>query len=345
MSEHFIRNIEIKNFKLFKDFKAEGFGRVNLIGGKNNVGKTAFMEALELNITSLDVFSLAFSLSKLVRRRQHRYFELDFLHNDSSDMQINTNIKKIAVKYYNEQSEPSYYNTLDNNNLNLEYEPSLKLTVNNNEKVFSVNRIIDRPIMMRKPSGAQDEMYANFISSTTTEERDIAILYGKLVDLNKEDFLNTSLKLFDKNIIALKQKATERDVVLKLSLENQEFPVLLSSLGEGVNRYIAILSAIWASKDGFLFIDEIENGIHNTNYDKLWKVILKTSKEANVQIFATTHSKECIESYARVARKLEDNEIGFIELGRNKKGAIDSVVMDSEMFQRYVKLGNEVRGW
>ena len=50
MSEHFIREIEIKNFKCFEDFKAEGFGRVNLIGGKNNVGKTALMEALQFSI-------------------------------------------------------------------------------------------------------------------------------------------------------------------------------------------------------------------------------------------------------------------------------------------------------
>jgi len=49
MSEHFIKQIEIKDYKLFKDFKADGFGRVNLIGGKNNVGKTAFMEAIYMN--------------------------------------------------------------------------------------------------------------------------------------------------------------------------------------------------------------------------------------------------------------------------------------------------------
>ena len=48
MSKQHIKNIEIKNFKCFEDFKAEGFGRVNLIGGKNNVGKTAFMEACYL---------------------------------------------------------------------------------------------------------------------------------------------------------------------------------------------------------------------------------------------------------------------------------------------------------
>ena len=51
--EHFIKNIEIKNFKCFEDFKAEGFGRVNLIGGKNNVGKTAFMEACFLSLANI----------------------------------------------------------------------------------------------------------------------------------------------------------------------------------------------------------------------------------------------------------------------------------------------------
>jgi len=50
MNNNFIKNIEIKNFKCFKDFKADGFKRVNLIGGKNNVGKTAFMEACWINI-------------------------------------------------------------------------------------------------------------------------------------------------------------------------------------------------------------------------------------------------------------------------------------------------------
>ena len=119
----------------------------------------------------------------------------------------------------------------------------------------------------------------------------------------------------------------------------------LSDFGQGIKSFINIIASSLLLKDSYLFIDEIENGIHYTNLDKLWEIILTISKEQNVQIFATTHSKECIESYARVAKKLEDNEIGFIELGRNKKGAIDSVVMDSEMFQRYVKLGNEVRGW
>jgi AAA15 family ATPase/GTPase len=55
MNEHFLTEIEIKQFKCFADFKASGFKRVNLIGGKNNIGKTAFMEACYINVNSINI--------------------------------------------------------------------------------------------------------------------------------------------------------------------------------------------------------------------------------------------------------------------------------------------------
>jgi AAA15 family ATPase/GTPase len=45
--EH-IKSLAIVNFKCFKHLSIAGIGKVNLIGGKNNVGKTAFLEAVEL---------------------------------------------------------------------------------------------------------------------------------------------------------------------------------------------------------------------------------------------------------------------------------------------------------
>ena len=68
LNKHFIKNIEIKNFKCFEDFKAEGFGRVNLIGGKNNVGKTAFMEACYLS----QVDTLGKLFEQLLEIKTHR---------------------------------------------------------------------------------------------------------------------------------------------------------------------------------------------------------------------------------------------------------------------------------
>jgi len=119
----------------------------------------------------------------------------------------------------------------------------------------------------------------------------------------------------------------------------------LNEFGEGLHKYITYILALYSTKDGILFIDEVDSGLHYSIFNELWKIILKISKEQNVQVFATTHSKECIESYARVAKELEDEDIAFIELGRNKKNKLDSIVMDSEMFLRHIKMGNEVRGW
>ena len=43
-----IKDLEISNFRCFENTKIEGFERVNLIGGKNNSGKTALLEAIFL---------------------------------------------------------------------------------------------------------------------------------------------------------------------------------------------------------------------------------------------------------------------------------------------------------
>ena len=55
MTAHFIQYIDIDRYKCFSDFSAHGFQRVNLIAGKNNVGKTALMEAMLINVRSTNV--------------------------------------------------------------------------------------------------------------------------------------------------------------------------------------------------------------------------------------------------------------------------------------------------
>jgi len=116
-------------------------------------------------------------------------------------------------------------------------------------------------------------------------------------------------------------------------------------LGDGTGNLISIVAKLFQSKDGYLFIDEIENGFHYTYLDKLWKIILTISKEQNVQVFATTHSKECIESYARVSKKLEDEDISFIELGRDKDNKLSSIVYPYDWLEDEISQNHELRGW
>jgi len=43
-----LNSLEIKNFRILEDFKVSKLGRVNLIVGKNNSGKSSVLEALRI---------------------------------------------------------------------------------------------------------------------------------------------------------------------------------------------------------------------------------------------------------------------------------------------------------
>jgi len=286
MSEHFIKNIEIKNFKCFKDFKAEGFGRVNLIGGKNNVGKTAFMEAVYISSSSNNI-------ENIITRRYIADILWD-LWNEIGKKFVNNFIKE-KKKDYEDIEIKSNLNDLK---VNIEFKSSNKAHKKNYEK-----------------------------------------LYSKIIEYDLEDTLDSYLKDFDSSIEKFRLINSQPHCKKNGKFYN------LNEFGDGLGAFVYFIMLLLSNQDSIILIDELENGIHYTQLDRLWEIILTLSKEQNVQVFATTHSKECIESYARVAKNLEDEEIGFIELGINKKGKLDSIVMNSEQFLRHIGWGNEVRGW
>ncbi|MFZ2725124.1 MAG: AAA family ATPase [Methylococcaceae bacterium] len=340
MAVEHIENIEIINFKCFKHLTVSDIGKVNLIGGKNNVGKTAFLEAVELYISSNQVYYLAESITKLLERRQHKNesLEFDLIDNITEYIKISSKLKNISIQLVGD---------------------SLRLGVDKNEEKIKINSIPlymitkapNRPVLMHDSDGflispkfQADEVI--YISTSKIEEESIALLLGQLIDLGREDFLNKSLLIFDKDILEIKQIMTKKGVSLKLKINKKDSLVLLSSLGEGINRYIAILCAIWASKDGVLLIDEIENGIHYTNYKKLWEIIFKTSVEANCQLFITTHSKECIMAFNEAQFEYENSNASYIELYKNKKkdDLITAAVRDKEQLQYSLNNDGRIRG-
>jgi AAA15 family ATPase/GTPase len=218
MQNHFIQNLTFNNFKCFKNININNIKRINLISGKNNIGKTSLMEGIELCVSSSHTLNLSINLYEMMKRRQsklrqRRDFELDFIFENASNVELTVNDKNIKIKYSETMQEESD-DLANDENLIIEYEPSLKLSINSEERNISIERLIHRPIMLRREHNNTIKQSINFITSTTTDERDIAILYGKLIDLNKEEFLNDSLKLFDENLVALKLKATVNYIIL-----------------------------------------------------------------------------------------------------------------------------------
>lgn len=328
-----IENLQITNFKCFKQLDVQGLGQVNLIGGKNNVGKTAFLEAVELFALSEEPYDLASSMYKILERRQDKgdltnpleHPEMDFIYGNESETTFVSPLKICKIKYGIHFSEAGIPFQLLTACVNDEIR---NFSIKENEIIFLTNR--NQRI---------------FISSSKVREQEIAILLGSLIDLGREEFLDHSLSLFDNNLLQLKLIPIERGILLKIKLKDRKNLVLLSSLGEGVNRYIAIVCAIWANKDGFLLIDEIENGIHYTNYKKLWEIIFKVSVDANCQLFITTHSKESITAFNDMQFENESCNAQYFELYKNlKTDLIIASSRDKEQLRYALTHEGRIRG-
>jgi len=309
--EHFIKNIKIKNFKCFEDFKAEGFGRVNLIGGKNNVGKTAFMEACYICLQETKGILLQIFIIRNKRNYIHydRHIELE-------------GVTKSLKELFEQK-----FNIIINQNKKIDYTF---------EKEMHVTDYIHRKDI--EDIFKKAKLNIQFLDNGVTDKQ-LEKLYGILQEQNRENILDEYIHELDSSI----KKFKFIQSVPKLQVEDKY--IYLSNFGDGLKTYISIICSIYACKNGQLFIDEIDNGLHYTKLDKLWEITLTISKEQNVQLFATTHSKECIESYARVAKKLEDKEIRFFKLGKNEEGELKGMVYPYDWFVDSVEQEEELRGW
>jgi len=96
--------------------------------------------------------------------------------------------------------------------------------------------------------------------------------------------------------------------------------VPLSQAGQGVFRLLTILSDIIGENPEVLAIDEIENGLHHSVHEQVWRGLAEIASQLNVQIFATTHSGECLQAAHRAFSSRKEYDFGVIQLFRVESG-------------------------
>jgi AAA15 family ATPase/GTPase len=85
--------------------------------------------------------------------------------------------------------------------------------------------------------------------------------------------------------------------------------VPMNVLGSGTYKMLSIILGIESTQGGAVFIDEIENGLSPAAIEVMWNAIISSAKDLGVQVFATSHSLECIRALARVSgQRLKDLE-------------------------------------
>ncbi|MBF0378144.1 MAG: AAA family ATPase [Desulfamplus sp.] len=365
-----IKNLKISNFRCFDNFDIHEFERVNLIGGRNNSGKTALLEALYLNSAP--------SSKTIMNLRQIRSESLEFLKTipakawdylffDKSKLkkiikivaESEEKIKEIEIVCDDsiEQFEEFFENE-DEDEETQEIEELKTILIENENKrsvlniytrtdtnrLLSASMIANSKGVITKTQNISSFNDVNFIPSflritnpALAEEFDKADLEGYSDDILK------IVQSIDSSIEQIKTLNIGKSSIYLKKQTNEYLPITL--FGEAVYRVIQFALRIVNNRNGILLVDEIENGIHYTSQDDLWTILFQLAINFNIQIFATTHSYEMIKSFSKIAHKFESETGAYFEIAKSaKKNKTIAIKRDIEVLKYELSQEMEFRG-
>ncbi len=328
-----IQSVRIKNFKTFKDTQIDGFTKLNIITGGNNVGKSNLLEALYCLVGKsmhpcTNVLEIYDNIRKepLTSESKNLMFygldtekEIQIVTTLDNNQTLDLQIKFIASenqKVIESQIIPTAEQTQMSSQLNF----TLK---KNNEEIYNdhlnIAKVPNFPPIPNQ-SGC-NRQFKNFdpnqlqkllpFESATIIPSDVAYrqahviqAVSKICSNNQlEEELNKHLNQFDNNIQSISFNTNNQ---LKLKVKNIKEKAPLSVFGDGLKKYLHIVSAFMADNAKTIYIDEVENGLHFSRMKLLLRCVIdfiNNNKDGNLQVFMTTHNQEFIEILDQVIRE------------------------------------------
>ena len=377
MSSLVLDSLEISGFRAFDQLEIDHLGRVNLIVGKNNVGKSCLLEALRLYahrgapqtlLRTLDArdelgeVREGDSVESYIRALGHLFhgwrifraygrtdeFIISPLKSKHSKLVIST-----AWYYPDQNGGRNVLRHIDPRQpllIDVEPEdtlPGLDIKLGE-ENLLSVplNRFFTGiPYSLLRGSLQIDEVPCRFISSDGLSHRKIAALWDDIALQPEESDVLKGLDILSPDIERLNllghgERRNERIPMVRI--KEAPMPIPLRSLGEGMNRLFGILLALANAKHGLLLIDEVDSGLHYSVHKNLWRLIFQVAQRLDVQVFATTHSWDCIAGFQQSAQELAQ-ETGMLIRLENRQGHIVPVVFDEDRLAIATRQDIEVR--
>lgn len=326
-----LKSIEIKNYRGIKNLKIDNFKKYNFFVGDNGSCKTTILESLfsafpnspEGIITAANSRGLQVNLDN-----KYNFFfnadeenKIEFILNDEIVTKINT--KNFIEK-----------NSLDLTNTSVSIEAKLsslmspKFLYNSlksyGEKVFlDVDIMIDNIFnittnikdinnnLLNKYSKIYGSSY--FISPSIKYKGNASLVIKELIKNKKKNELIDILNLFEKDIDDINLDGSQ----VLLSKKGVKKLLPISSFGGGLSSILDIVTYLFDDEIKTLFIDEIETGIHYLNYPKFCESLIKVSKEKDIQLFITTHSKEILEEFYKILENTNKDDTCLYRFQKN----------------------------
>jgi len=377
-----LRSFVIQGFRTFPALRVDRLGPVNLIVGKNGVGKTTLLEALRLYAVGGNPFAIRNLL----------------IHRDEVAADIGSNEEKldIASLFHGRAVMAPDANSIvlgpsENDTSTIRIVPTLlRRTTYDDPKIPSASRyeevvgqITDGdstilqalavtrggerrlfPVHQFSYSRRQREIGPAFVSATGADENEVALWWDGISLRDAETRVVECL-----NIVAPVERISLVEHPLKrharmflVRLQGEKNPIPLKSLGDGIAHMFQIALALefargpsarqgtlfpevpddeWRSEP-MLLIDEAENGVHYTVLPQLWRFIFRVSRLHNVQVFATSHSWDCIEAF-QIAAAEDPGCDGMLVRIERKGDSTKAVVVSEEDLSIVTREKIEVR--
>ena len=349
----------VRNFRLFEELSIERLGRLNLIVGLNNSGKSCLLEALYLYGTQADIPALyhmvemrgedwelqSMGPGEIIREEAHpfRSFFPGYRFPETQEPDLLVGPRQdadcIGLRVSREQdsrhqndliiTKSKGTSTLGTLYLEQEIERYARFGGSRHLKPADETKAIQFVPTKHQPVSAFFDLWDHINLNPETREKVFDAL--RLVDPNFRE------------VVMINQIRLPTPIML---YKNNETKVPLASLGDGINHLFRIILSLFNAAGGMLLIDEFENGLHYSVQPKVWDLIFKMAHELDIQVFVTTHSWDCIEAF-REASKDNDKDAMLFHLGRSHrtsdKGQIVVIDYDHDDLMLSTKSDLDVR--
>lgn len=351
-----LRQVSIQNYRVFSHFELDDLALVNLIVGTNNSGKSSLLEAIYL-LTSDDptdsLFHILHERGEVVndiaadKWRRNGYQLAPLFHGHV--LQASKSIQIIGRCSKGETSSATG-TSLEGKNVALGYEHNgharlqeseisstravvLKQTIGDSTPIQSRFPLQNGNLFLRPDRLPLREGQSRLVTTNYLLYDEFALLWDGITLTPKEDQVIEALQLVEPNIqrISFTSRQTSNSGVL-LKLHKQATPVPLTSMGDGMRRILAITASLVSVEGGTLLVDEIDTGLYYEVLTDMWKLIFSIASKTKTQVFATTHSWDCVQAFQQALTEVKDRRIGqLVRLDRDGQHIQPVVYCASEL--------------
>jgi hypothetical protein len=357
-----IKSLHVENFRCFKEVDLTDLGLINVLVGGNGSGKTALLESIFLpggapNLAlSLDAGrGLIYQPTVLARTRAgyESIWKRLFFHFSQNqpivislkDSAVNTRTLKIS---YNSPKEIQLFtDERSTGGINPNVDSSLVIpitfeTTDAQGKKYAVQPVSNPFGQFVMEGTLPPNALIHFIRPEASNFSEIAQLFSNLRISKQEEPVQETLRAVFPEIANISPEAPFGSLLLYCDAPHMPEKVPVGLVSFGLHKVLAILVGISSVAGGAVLVDEIENGIYCKTLPKLWESIFQSCERCETQLFASTHSMECLQAVLPTLAKHKEL-FRLLRVERHEDGSHGVRVFGGKEFQSALETGIEFR--